>query len=57
MTYRNQILVAFIVSWAFAACGPSPEEVSAMTASAWTATPEPTSTPAPTPTPTPVPLR
>lgn len=36
-------------------CGPSPEEVVAMTQAAWTPTPKPTSTPLPTPTATPVP--
>lgn len=39
-----------------AACGPSPEEIATMTASAWTPTlPPPTQTPIP-PTPTPIPI-
>lgn len=37
------------------ACGPSPEQIAAMTASAWTPTPVPTNTPLPTPTATPLP--
>lgn len=39
-----------------AACGPPPEEVATLTASAWTPTPLPTSTPPPTPTSTPIPF-
>ena len=35
-----------------AACGPSPDTITTMTASAWTPTPQPTSTPTPTATPT-----
>jgi len=37
------------------ACGPSPEQIATMTASAWTPTPKPTNTPPPTPTATPLP--
>lgn len=37
------------------ACGPSAEQIAAMTASAWTPTPKPTNTPLPTATATPVP--
>jgi hypothetical protein len=36
-------------------CGPSVEEIAAMTQAAWTATPTSTPTSTPTPTPTPVP--
>lgn len=36
-------------------CGPSPEQIATMTASAWTSTPPPTNTPVPTATSTPVP--
>ena len=38
-----------------ASCGPSPEQIATMTASAWTATPKPTSTTTPTLTLTPIP--
>ncbi len=37
-----------------AACGPSPEAIATMTASAWTTTPQPTFTPTITPTPNPL---
>jgi hypothetical protein len=44
-----------VVTLLFTSCGPSPEQIASMTASAWTATPQPTSTPTPTLTPTPIP--
>ena len=55
------IVLSVIMCIALISCGPSPEEISQMTAAAWTDTPEPTPTPTttptltPTPTPTPVP--
>ena len=49
------LTVLLIATFLLGACGPSPEEIAAMTASAWTPTPKPTSTPPPTPTATPVP--
>ncbi|NOH02303.1 MAG: hypothetical protein HND47_10280 [Chloroflexi bacterium] len=46
------LLPLLILALVFAACGPSPEELAAMTAAAWTPTPvPPTATPTPTPAP------
>ena len=49
------LTVGGILLFLLAACGPSPESIATMTASAWTPTPQPTTTPIPTFTPTPVP--
>ncbi|MBV6396165.1 MAG: hypothetical protein HFACDABA_01758 [Anaerolineales bacterium] len=51
LTFTVLLLLTIILG----ACGPSPEEIAAMTAAAWTPTPKPTSTPPPTPTATPLP--
>lgn len=51
----SSITLFLIAALTFTACGPSPEQIATMTASAWTPTPVPTNTPVPTPTPTPVP--
>lgn len=47
--------IFLVIPLLFVSCGPSPEQIATMTASAWTATPKPTSTPTPTFTPTPIP--
>lgn len=47
------ILAGFWFLVVLAGCGPSAEQISTMTASAWTLTPPPTNTPAPTDTPLP----
>ena len=47
------IILSFIICVTLISCGPSPEEISQMTAAAWTDTPEPTATSTPTPTATP----
>lgn len=44
-----------VLVFSLAACGPSPEQVATLTASAWTPTPVPTDTPVPTATATPLP--
>ncbi len=46
------VLIFVVILFLLAACGPSPEEIAAMTAAAATDTPTPTSTPTNTPTPT-----
>lgn len=55
----NTKMLCFVIAMSLlifaSACGPSPEQIATMTASAWTPTPKPTSTPMPTFTPTPVP--
>lgn len=53
MNQRIFALIGWMLIFALlAACGPSPEEIATMTASAWTPTPvPPTSTPVPTPIP------
>ncbi|HEY5119487.1 MAG TPA: carboxypeptidase-like regulatory domain-containing protein, partial [Anaerolineales bacterium] len=50
-----RLSILLVVTLLFTSCGPSPEQITTMTASAWTATPQPTSTPTPTLTPTPIP--
>ncbi len=55
MRIKILLLAILIASFLLGACGPSPEQVATMTASAWTPTPKPTSTPLPTPTATPIP--
>jgi len=49
------LIVLLLTAILLGACGPSSEEIAAMTASAWTPTPKPTNTPLPTPTATPLP--
>ena len=51
LTFTVLLLLTIVLG----ACGPSPEQIATMTASAWTPTPKPTSTPPPTPTATPLP--
>lgn len=51
LTFTILLLLTIILG----ACGPSAEQIAAMTASAWTPTPKPTNTPPPTPTATPLP--
>jgi hypothetical protein len=50
-----RLSIFLVVTLLISSCGPSPEQIATMTASAWTATPKPTSTPTPTLTPTPIP--
>jgi hypothetical protein len=53
-----RLSIFLVVTLLIASCGPSPEQIATMTASAWTPTPKPTATPVPptvTPSPTPVP--
>jgi len=52
---RSLLTLLLFFAFLLGACGPSPEQVATMTASAWTPTPVPTNTPPPTPTATPVP--
>ncbi len=49
----SRIFTWGIVLFLLAACGPSPEQIATMTASAWTPTLPPTNTPVPTNTPIP----
>ncbi len=44
-----RLAVPFALFLLVAACGPSPEQIATMTASAWTPTPQPSSTPTPIP--------
>ena len=56
MKTKSLFLTVFLIAtFLLGACGPSPEEIAAMTASAWTPTPKPTNTPPPTATATPLP--
>jgi hypothetical protein len=48
-----RLSIFLVVTLLIPSCGPSPEQIATMTASAWTATPKPTSTPTSTLTPTP----
>jgi hypothetical protein len=50
-----RLVIPFVLVVLMFACGPSPEQISTMTALAWTATPNPTATPTLTPSPTPIP--
>jgi hypothetical protein len=52
---RSVLSIAGILFLLLAACGPSPEQIATMTASAWTPTPKPTATATATFTPTPFP--
>lgn len=52
---RSLMFMGALFVLLLSACGPSPEQVATMTASAWTPTPKPTATPLPTFTPTPIP--
>jgi len=53
---RSFLSAGGILLFLLAACGPSPEQLATMTASAWTPTPRPTATTTATLTPTPVPI-
>jgi hypothetical protein len=53
--YQYFIFTAIVLLLFLNGCGPSAEQISTMTASAWTPTPPPTATPTSTPTATPVP--
>jgi hypothetical protein len=52
---RSFLTIGGILLFLLAACGPSPESIATMTASAWTPTPRPTATATATFTPTPIP--
>ena len=54
-TKQSPFTVLLLMAALLGACGPSPEQIATMTASAWTPTPAPTSTPLPTPTATLIP--
>ena len=53
MKHTLSVMGLIVILTLLAACGPSPEKIATMTASAWTPTPVP---PTQTPTPTPVPI-
>jgi len=50
MKPKFSLVYLLIFAFLLGACGPSTEEIAAMTASSWTPTPLPTDTPVPTPT-------
>ncbi|MCC6299288.1 MAG: carboxypeptidase regulatory-like domain-containing protein [Anaerolineales bacterium] len=55
MKTKSFLILVVWLAMIVVSCGPSPEQVATMTASAWTPTPKPTSTPTATPTSTPIP--